>query len=85
MDVLFLEALEFKVQASVYYQHRNAWSREEVLRALMKETGIELIDYGSYTVQPCTPPIPITSVVQYYVCAFSKAFRERTERDAMAR
>jgi hypothetical protein len=84
MDVLFLEEMLFRVQASTYYRHRNAWSREEVLRALMKEVGIEMIDYGSFTVQPVEPPIPITSVVQYYVAVYSKAYRERVERDAMA-
>lgn len=84
MDVLFCEEILFRVPASVYYQRRIAPSQEEVLRGLMEEVGIELIDYGSFTVLPCSPPIPITTVVQYYVAAYSKAYRERVERDAMA-
>lgn len=85
MDVLFCETVSFTVGALAFYRCRTAQSQEEVLRALMAEVGVELIDYGSFTVQPCKPPIPIDQVLRYFVAAYSKAYRERVEREAARR
>lgn len=97
MDVLFLEEVEFKVEHTVFLRARVAPSREEVLRFLMANVGIELVDYHSFTVQPCMPPgwnpkaggwdrQPVDlSETWDVVKAYSRAFRERTERDAAHR
>jgi hypothetical protein len=86
MDVLFLEHLEFRLPHGTVMRSRAAASQEEVLRSLMAAVGIELIDYGSFTVQPCMPPAGRDRLESWdLVTAFSKAYRERAERDARAR
>jgi hypothetical protein len=78
MDTLFLDHLEFEL---TYRQHAycgTAPSREEVLRRAMAEVGIELIDYGSFTQH-------INSAAAIGINVYSKAYRERMERDTAGR
>jgi hypothetical protein len=84
MDVLFLEEIAFELPAIEVARCSVALSQEEVLRSLLELVGIELIDYGSFTVQPVIPPWHRRLESWYLVSAYSKAFRERVERDAMA-
>jgi len=77
MDTLFLEELEFEIGRDEWRYCSIKPSREESLRAALAKVGLELIDYGSYTTQPF-------GVLQTTVRVYSKAFRERLERDAMA-
>lgn len=86
MDLLFLEEIEFKVEHAVFLRARVAPSREEVLRILMENVGIELVDYHAFTVQPCMPPPQRDHLESWdMVKAYSQAFRERTERAAAYR
>lgn len=87
MDVLFLETLSFRLRHVTVAHCQIAPSREEILRRLLAEVGIELIDYGSFAVQPLpvvrTPdqaPIAVDMIN-----AFSKAYRERAERATASR
>jgi hypothetical protein len=82
MDVLFIEYLEFTLQVGDWNKCSIALSREESLREALEGIGIELIDYGSFTVQPMS--YTETGSLKCVVRAYSKAFRERVERDAMA-
>lgn len=84
MDVLFCEVITFKVAPIDVARCRIAFSQEEVLRALMLEVGIELIDYGSFTVKPMVRGAPHHLEAWDLVSVYSKAYRERVERDAMA-
>lgn len=84
LDVLFLEVITFKVRTIDTARCRVAFSQEEVLRALMETVGIELIDYGSFTVQPVMLERPRHLEAWDLVSVYSKAYRERVERDAMA-
>jgi hypothetical protein len=84
MDTLFLEVLTFKVTPLDVARARVAFSQEEVLRALMAGVGLELIDYGSFTVQPMRLSSPRHLESWDLVSCYSKAYRERLERDAMA-
>jgi hypothetical protein len=84
MDVIFCEVIEFTVRGATYFECRNAPSQEEVLRELMETMGIELIDYGSFKVMPIGTPNINAVGNGYLVSVYSKAFRERVERDAMA-
>ena len=81
MDTLFLETIEFKVDHLVAVQCGTAVSREEVLRGLMEHVGLELIDYGSFTVRPCMTPRPWPPTFDQ-VDAYSVAYRARAERAA---
>lgn len=83
MDVLFCEAITFKVAPIDIARCRIAVSQEEVLRALMEVVGIELIDYGSFTVKPVVLPSPRHLEPWDLVSVYSKAYRERIEREAM--
>lgn len=84
MDVLFCEAITFKVRSIDLARCRIQFSQEEVLRALLEVVGIELIDYGSFTVQPVMQAPPRHLEAWALVSVYSKAYRERVERDAMA-
>ena len=84
MDVLFCEVITFKVPGLEIARRRVAPSQEEVLRGLLELVGIELIDYGSFTVQPIRYVDRSTPEPEYLVSCYSKAYRERVERDAMA-
>ncbi len=77
MDALFLETLEFNLLGLLFAQCCVAPSREEVLRNAMAEVGLELIDYGDWT-HVYTLDNPPTMRVR----VFSKAWRERAERQA---
>jgi len=84
MDVLFCEEILFKVKPVEVARCRIALSQEEVLRKLMEHVGIELIDYGAFTIQHLMLPAPRHLEQWNRVSVFSKAYRERVERDAMA-
>lgn len=84
MDVMFVEAVTFRLPALEVAQCRIAFSQEEVLRGLLAQIGIELIDYGSFTVQPVMLPTPRHLESWNLVSVYSRAYRERVERDAMA-
>ena len=90
MDVLFLEELTFTVSDMHYYRAAVAPSREEMLRALMVNVGLELIDYDSFTAQPLAlPRDPAERAraqsLRVRIEVYSAAFRERTERAAAYR
>jgi hypothetical protein len=80
MDTLFLEEITFELQVGTWNQCSVAWSQEEVLRQAMQHVGIELIDYGSFTVKPAR--YSETGSLKCLVSAYSKAYRERMERAA---
>ena len=87
IDVLFCEAIHFRLPATIYYRRAVAPSQEEALRGFMAEVGLELIDYGSFAVQPQAlswdPALPPRSpTVHVLVDVYSKAYRESTEREA---
>lgn len=84
MDVLFSEALQFNLPHEIVMRCRVAPSQEEVLRQLMQAVGIELIDYDSFTVQPIMPPKPLALEAWDRVSVYSKAYRERRERETAA-
>ena len=88
MDVLFAEALEFCLPHGTIMRCRVAPSQEEVLRQMMAEVGIELIDYGSFTVRPIegfAGPGPLAKDAMIdLVLVYSRAYRERREREAMS-
>jgi hypothetical protein len=84
MDTIFLEVLTFKVTPLQVARARVAFSQEDVLRALMVDVGLELIDYGSFTIQPMMLPAPRHLEPWDLVSCYSKAYRERIERDALA-
>lgn len=90
MDVLFLESLEFTLPILTYAPCRVAPSMEEILRSAMVRAGIELIDYGSFTATTVMPAATNGGIIDGNLATvefavFSKAYRERTERNAMAR
>lgn len=85
MDVLFCEVIYFQIRTIDVARCRIALSQEEVLRGLMELVGVELIDYGSFTVQPILTPHGRRILEPWeLVSVYSKAYRERVERDAMA-
>lgn len=77
MDMLLLEELVFTLQAALWNQCSVAPSREEALRHALAQAGLELIDYDSYITLPCNT----RERLGVRIMAFSKAFRERAERD----
>ena len=83
LDVMFLEVFEFTLSLADWSRCSAAWSQEEALRAGMECVGIELIDYGSYVVRPLSAPAPRGST--RLIIAYSKAYRERAEREAAGR
>lgn len=86
MDTLFLETCEFRLPFVVVQRCRIQPSQEEVLRELMAAVGVELIDYGSFTVRPSMPPRDRDLNESWdLVSAYSKAYRERAERAAARR
>jgi hypothetical protein len=86
LDTLFLETLQFQIPHVIATRCRIAPSREDELRQLMELVGIELIDYGSFTVQPCMPPARRDRLESWdAVNAYSRAYRERAERAAAPR
>lgn len=84
MDVLFVENVQFKLPVTDVMRCRVARSQEEVLRGMLELVGIELIDYGSFTVQPLMLERPRHLESWDLINCYSKAYRERVERDAMA-
>lgn len=80
MDLCFCETFEFTLLVPDWHRCRIARSQEEVLRATMARAGIELLDYGCFTVKPVAG-----SSDTVLVTAYSKAWRERTERASAAR
>lgn len=83
MDVLFLEEIEFQVPYRDFGRCKVAASQEEVLRAAMVVVGLELIDYGSFTVGIAVIAGDTRQPVAEYslrINAFSQAYRERLER-----
>lgn len=80
MDILFLEVVEFTLLIPEWYLCRIAPSQEEVLRQALALVGIELLDYGCFTVKPVAGHSALV-----LVSAYSKAWRERTERASAAR
>lgn len=86
MDTLFLETCEFKVARARAACCLVAPSREEVLRQLMAEAGLELIDYGSFVVRTAAAPRGRDALEAWdQVSAYSTAYRERAERAAARR
>jgi hypothetical protein len=86
LDVVFVEMIQFQLPLVDYGRCRIASSQEEVLRQSMARVGLELIDYGSFTVQPVVdkrPPDP--AGLQVLVTALSKAYCERAERVTSSR
>jgi hypothetical protein len=77
LDVLFLDHLEFSLSTLDYSRCSTAWSREEVLRKALEGIGLELIDYGSFIVQP--------RGAWRRIEVYSKAYRERAERATLSR
>jgi hypothetical protein len=77
LDVLFLDHVEFSLSTLDYSQCAIAWSQEEVLRKALEHVGMELIDYGSFIVQP--------RGAQRRIEVYSKAYRERAERATLSR
>jgi len=75
MDLLFLEELRFKLSALDWAQAKACSSMGEALERALAYIGIELIDYGSFTAQPQPNDVVCIS-------AYSKAYRERVERQA---
>jgi len=83
MDVIFCEVIEFTLQVGTWNKCSVAFSREESLREAMEQVGLELIDYGSFTVQPMS--YTKTNSLECLVSAYSKAYRERAERATASR
>jgi hypothetical protein len=83
MDVLFCEVIEFTLQVGTWNKCSVALSREESLREAMEQVGLELIDYGAFTVKPLS--YTQTNSLQCLVSIYSKAYRARLEREALYR
>lgn len=85
MDLMFCEVIEFRLVHTVVMRCRIAPSQEEVLRQMMAEAGLELVDYGSFTIQPIIQARAQTRETQAdLVSAYSRAYRERRERETLA-
>lgn len=80
MDLVFLEVVEFTLFIPEWLLCRIAPSQEEALRAAMALVGIELLDYGCFTVRELGPPTG-----RVLVSAYSKAWREKAERATASR
>lgn len=85
MDLLFCEILQWEVPLDVYGICRIAPSREEELRQLMAAAGIELVDYDAFVVKPVIDRPPQFDKLRVEITAFSRAFRERAERESARR